>query len=404
MSKKNKTSIDDFLALTTDSDITDSSSMWRPHSALKNSQKEKLPFLKRQPLDSKKTAISDQLDSKRVKSKTAERQPLDSGTTETESSLDSHCTADSTAGKTAYRQQLDSKKTASGDILSLTGKEDQLVKIVFQNCQNSGSLETSNLSTEHLRKSLEITTKRLGNLVERLLKKQIFIITFSKRGNGGFRRFKLYPEHYQKLTLEQKDSISTAIRQQKDSHCTADSTADKTAEASSSSSNTNLNKKTTTTELPEEWLSIQTPQNLKDLGLGASQIKQLYKSESLTAEDIKSSLVAFSYDLDNGKVNARTGALNLLMGVLLKKGVYVSESYLIESRKEIDSYLLKIEELESAKEKLKDINEQKQFEDWLESLSEGEKNKIVIPNNLIKSGSSFQLTMLKAYWDKEVKI
>ena len=163
---------------------------------------------------SNKTAIGQQLDSNTTSNKTAIGQQLDSNKNYTKVQLDSNCTADWTADRIAIRQQLDSNWTAIRDVSILTGKEAELVKIVFQNCQNLGSLETPNLSTEKLKEFLGISTKRLGNLVGRLVKKQVFEVIFSKRGNGGFRRFKLLPEHYQKLTLDQKDSNKTAIRQQ----------------------------------------------------------------------------------------------------------------------------------------------------------------------------------------------
>ena len=357
-------------------------------------------------LDSRSTAIRQQIDSNYTADwtadKTANRQQLDSKKTAEKFPLDSNYTADWTADKTADRQQLDSKKTAIMEVSNLTGKEAQLVKIIFQNCQNSGSLETPNLTTENLRQSLEVTTKRLGNLVERLIKKKIFEVIFSKRGNSGFRRFRLHPEHYQKLVLNQKDSRSTAIRQQKDSNYTADWTADKTAqELSSSSSDLNINNKTTTTKLPKEWETIKTPQNIKDIGLVASHIRQIHKNGVLEAQEVQDSLNAFSHDLENGKVKARNGSLNLLMGVLLKKGMYISEDYLTESKKEIDAYLTKVEELEAAKEKLKEINKQKKFEKWLETLSDERKNEIVPPNNLIKAGGGIQMAMLKSHWEKE---
>ena len=367
----------------------------------------------RQQLDSNttsnKTAIGQQLDSNTTSNKTAIGQQLDSNKNYTKVQLDSNCTADWTADRIAIRQQLDSNWTAIRDVSILTGKEAELVKIVFQNCQNLGSLETPNLSTEKLKEFLGISTKRLGNLVGRLVKKQVFEVIFSKRGNGGFRRFKLLPEHYQKLTLDQKDSNKTAIRQQLDSNCTADWIADWTAKPPSSSSSDLLIKKlikknTTTTTPLDEGLGIDIPDNLKEIGFGASQISHVFNNarNPLTPQELQDSLDAFSYDLKQELIKPKTSPLNFLMGVLLKRGAYTSEAILIESKKEIESYMKTIKELEISMEDLKSVNKQKQFEKWLKTIPDDERNKIVPPSPLIKTGSRYQLVMLKDYWEKEI--
>jgi hypothetical protein len=64
--------------------------------------------------------------------------------------------------------------------------------------------------------------------------------------------------------------------------------------------------------------------------------------------------------------------------------------------------LARVEELEKAKSKLAEINNQKRFEQWVETVPEEERNKLAPPNSFIKSGSQYQLTMLKDYWEKEV--
>ena len=45
---------------------------------------------------------------------------------------------------------------------------------------------------------------------------------------------------------------------------------------------------------------------------------------------------------------------------------------------------------------------QKKFDSWLNGLSKEDKNKLALPNDLIKEGSKYQDVMLKKYWEKHI--
>ena len=165
-----------------------------------------------------------------------------------------------------------------------------------------------------------------------------------------------------------------------------------------------IKKNTTTTTPLDEGLGIDIPDNLKEIGFGASQISHVFNNarNPLTPQELQDSLDAFSYDLKQELIKPKTSPLNFLMGVLLKRGAYTSEAILIESKKEIESYMKTIKELEISMEDLKSVNKQKQFEKWLKTIPDDERNKIVPPSPLIKTGSRYQLVMLKDYWEKEI--
>lgn len=110
----------------------------------------------------------------------------------------------------------------------------------------------------------------------------------------------------------------------------------------SSSSSKNFNNITTTTEHPDqielldEWAEIITPVNLKELGFGLTQIKQLFRKGLLAAEDVQDSLDNFAYDLEVGQVRAKGPKLAMLMGILRKGDVYNSEARTQEFRAEAE--------------------------------------------------------------------
>ena len=299
--------------------------------------------------------------------------------------------------------QTDNKQITKPSFESLVGHEKNLLLLIFKECLRTGNLVTPSLTLSFITQSLECSSGTAKIAIHRLIKKGFTWRNESKTGRGGWIKFGLSKSLYQSLRIRETDNKQITNGYQTDNKQVAQRIAQRITNATSSSSILNNNKNiTTTTELPEKWETIKITRSIKDLGFGALHIRQIHKNGTLEAQEVQDSLNAFSHDLENGKVKARNGSLNLLMGVLLKKGMYISEDYLTESKKEIDAYLTKVEELEAAKEKLKEVNKQKQFEKWLETISDEKKDQIVPPSDLIKSGGPFQIAMLKGHWEKEV--
>ena len=189
---------------------------------------------------------------------------------------------------------------------------------------------------------------------------------------------------------ETEDKLRTNLRQTKDKV----ETELRTNLLSSSNKLLN-NKKTTTT-------AFYIPENLQRVGCSASKLNQILCEEILNEAEIQESLEAFSYDLEHGLIKPKTSPLNFLIGILRKGHIYTSEKLLIEANKKIDIYSQKKEKYEKAKESLRAVKEEKEFEIWLETLSTEERNKLVMPNDLIKEGSVYQQVMLKNHWQEKV--
>jgi hypothetical protein len=142
----------------------------------------------------------------------AKGQQLNSDSPANKIQLDSNKTPDWTAVKTAIRQQKDSDSPAKWSVDALSGKEAAFIKILFQRCKNVGSLTTEKISSENLCGLLKISTRRLRNLFERLIEKELLLVISSKRGNGSWRQITLPERVYRELTLNDLDSNSPAIR------------------------------------------------------------------------------------------------------------------------------------------------------------------------------------------------
>lgn len=367
--------------------------------------------------DSNSTAEGQPFDSKQAET---ERQQFDSNSTAEEqrqNPLDSNWTPNRTAG----RQQLDSSSTAEGQpfdsknwsVDSLSGKEADLIQMLFNRCKNAGSRQTEKLSSHILSEALKVSTRRLRNLVERLAAKNLLIVSSSKRGNGSWRQFTLPNAVYQDMALNHIDSNSTAERQRLTSNKTADWTATKTAERSSSSSSLrSIDLETTTTgettsaepeELNAQWQSIDCSP-LAEFRFGRAQIAQIAQSGRVTPEELQESIYAFAFDLsENQKAKNISGApLNYFMGIL-RKGPYTPPAnYEPPEIRQRRLYLENKEEQRKKRLELDERLEAVEFEEWLEKQPLEQRALLVPPKDFTKPGGTAHNYQLREYFRENV--
>ena len=293
-------------------------------------------------------------------------------------------------------------------VLSLIGIQDRMVKFIYNLCRIKGDRITNPITLSQLAIACETTTESAQVTSRRLMNKG-FIRRFNfKNGRGGWTQYELLDDVYRELfNLETQNKLRTNPEQSQNKVSTQPSTQPRTTVPSSSSSNL-INKTTTTTTAKEEvtkvpgpWTNIQVPQNLKEVGLGVSHIRQFYEKGVLSSEEVQNSINAFSYDLSTGKVKAKTSPLNFLVGVLLKQK-YISEDHLKETQREINIYLEKVKQFEVAREELDKVNKQKQFEKWLGTIPEDDYCKFVKYNKVVTKGSHYEQVMLREYWERDV--
>jgi hypothetical protein len=142
-----------------------------------------------------------------------------------------------------------------------------------------------------------------------------------------------------------------------------------------SSSLSNINK--TTTSLPEDWDEIDF-NFLSEIGFTKAQIKQIFAKGLNNPDNVQQSIDHFSYMYiyEKERLKKYPNPLNVLMGVLIKGGIWVEKNY--KSQNEIALAELKILKQNEAErmENLKKDLIQAEFEIWLNNLSESEKNEI----------------------------
>ena len=164
----------------------------------------------------------------------------------------------------------------------------------------------------------------------------------------------------------------------------------------SSSSSSDINNKNITNtigpeskrqDLPEDWLQIQTPENVKAIGFGQTQIKQLFQLGTLSAPEVQESLEAFAYDLDVGGVSSRGSKLAFLMGILRRSGAYISEGLVNELKVQVENNEKRRREMADLQKRQAQDKLTAKAQEIVSHLTEKEKLGLVPENGLVKIGS-----------------
>jgi hypothetical protein len=342
----------------------------------------------RQQTDSKRVANRQQTDSKRVANKNKKK--------ERGSRLDSK--------RIANRQQTDSKRIAkeiaNKNPFQLVGNEQKFLYFIFNLCKKTASLETPNLSLEYIVSELNLNSKQLAkNIIHRVCKKKIVSKKASKTGRGGWSKFSLPDEIYNKLYSE-RDSKQIANGQQTDSKQIAKGIAKGIATPPSSSINNNINNILTTPLMTSgdgdtniatnenqchleftdhDWQSIDiTP--LQCIGFTHNHLSQIFTMGHLNARQVKNSIEAYAFDLKENKraEKVKTTPLNLFMGIL-KKGQEYSPPKNYESEEDRvlrEQVELERERLKKREEMQGELNDLK-YQNWLLDLTIEKKLEIL---------------------------
>ncbi len=287
------------------------------------------------------------------------------------------------------------KVTALGsmiDINRLSGNESKILNFLFQNGYNRGKRITGQITLSGITETLKISSRNVTTRT-RLAKKGFITRKGGKRGNGGFGIYEIPKDIYQELIMHK-----VTIREPLGSHKVSHGITDRVTSSPSSSINNTI-----TTKKDGNWLQdIQTPENLKTLGLGVNHVKQLKDKFSLSSEEIQQGLEAFSYDLSNGELERlkKRGIQNIIgyfFGAM-KNGGYnsVKEDFITAEDLAEKEMLERLEKIKNERINRKNKIEELLFNEWLETKSKEELTKIEPP--LTNYMDTFHRTTLKQYF------
>ncbi len=275
--------------------------------------------------------------------------------------------------------QLDNKQITNLTIETLVGHEKKLLLFINEECRLIGDLITSPITNELIRNSLNCSMNTAKMIIHRLVKKGFIKRHESKKGRGGWTKFGLSKDLYQKLN-------QITNRQQMDNKWGTQGLTQGLTSLSSSSSDLNIYKTTTGEDgvqnqstngffkLSPEWQEVDI-EALSSIGFSKHHLIQIARQELLTTDLVQDSINAFAFDLKtNGKEKGINSPINFFMGILRKGMPYTPPDNYVSPREAAIRKILEIrkKEEESAKE-LKEL----EFRKWLRETPVEEKKKLV---------------------------
>jgi DNA-binding transcriptional MerR regulator len=305
--------------------------------------------------------------------------------------------------KVTNRESISNQKVTTSSFKELVGKQLIIVVAIFNDIKFSNSNVSNPISLSYLAKISQTTCKTAKTSTQRLVKKGVITRVEGKRGKGGWVRFSIKESIYNEMLQSELVTIKEPIGNQLVTNWGANKEPNREPKPSSSNSSIINNTNTTEEEKNESWLDdMQTPDNLKQLGFGLKNIKQLKERFNIEPEEIQRGMEAFAFDISLGELERlKKRGVQSVIGYFfsaMKSGGYnsVNAGFLTsEERAEKDM----LERLEAKKEqrqerdkKIKDLL----FEEWLEDKSDEELISIAKP--VISFKDNIHLADLKGYF------
>jgi predicted transcriptional regulator len=283
---------------------------------------------------------------------------------------------------TTNRQQTDNKSATKSSFSSLVGLQRSLVIFIYNECKIARSKSTENLTLEHIGKTVNASIGCIKTTLQRLEAKGFIERIEYKNGRGGWSKYSISDQHFQKILQYETSNKQTTNWQQTDNKLVTQPT---TQPATSSSSSGGINYLNTTTtgdlensksnNLGDEWLKIDI-EPLSSIGFTKTHLTQIASQNILPAELVQGSIYAFDFDLrENNKAKSITGdPINFFMGILRKGKPYAPTSnYESPQDKAIRIYRERMSEIEQGRVAAEKEAINLAYNDWFEQLTDEKK-------------------------------
>jgi hypothetical protein len=257
---------------------------------------------------------------------------------------------------------------------------------LLNNYQVNDGNTIHNVSTPVMVKTLETT---YGSIRSSILRMKNILCFTSVSFKKHQRDFTLSEGFLYFIDAMRKASTVNEVSTNRERSVTEASTHPSTSAASSSS---NIKNTITTSDEKiaasqnEDWAhNIQTPENLKTLGLGLNHLKQLKSNFNFTSEEIQSNLEAFAYDLANGELERlKARGIQNIIGFFfgaMKKGGYnpVTQGFVTAEELAETEMIERLENKKRATAERKAKLQELLFEEWLETKSKIELSDLEKP-------------------------
>jgi hypothetical protein len=286
------------------------------------------------------------------------------------------------------RTQIEHKQDTKHQYPSLVGLQRKLLIFLIEDCKNTRSRITQEMSLEHIAENLKVPIGGLKTTLRRLEKKKFIRIIEFKIGRGGWRKYEIPDDVYKELLrlhLEYKSSTNrTQIEHKPDTK--PDTQWDTTSSSSSSKEilNTTTTDVTLSAGLPTEWEEVDLKELQKrGVHFSKNHIVNLWEFLKVhSAFEFQESIDGYVYDIDNNHVQTRRGYLNLLIGTIRNSQLYISSHYVSPEMKKINEMIELNRKRKAELDSFYRAKEEEGFFQWMDEYGR-ENIKKQLPVNLM---------------------
>jgi predicted transcriptional regulator len=256
------------------------------------------------------------------------------------------------------RQTGDKLKT-SKLLVKLSGLQKNILIFVYEECQSVLDSETAPLTIEYVASVCNSPISSIRKTIQRMIKKGFLIRSDHKDGRGGWTKYQLPENIYQEINhLKSTNKLETNLRQTRDK---LESQPRTQLETNVPSSSSNIYIKTTTTDLPKDWLEIDLIEYSANFGFGIDSLTKVHALGKFTPNQVKMSLDHFNFDIMNQHLDNVRNPLAWLIKAFEEGSGHFSKKYMDKIRKEREEAEKQFNEFEEENRKL----EQAKYQIWL---------------------------------------
>ncbi len=280
------------------------------------------------------------------------------------------------------RSNLDLKSLPSSLLWRISDLQQSILFYIYLRCKLNAEKTTGPVRISDISTYSETTDLTAQLMVKRLINNNLLQREQVKAGRGGWTNYRIPIDTFSEL---QRLDYSGLI-QNLDHNKLKPRSELRSEPRSNSSSSISSNINTTTKEnreeqqvVPDDWKVFNSEtftgidiEPLASIGFTETHLKQLYRANTTTVEDVQASIYMFAFDLEhNKKADSLKGpALNFFMGIMRRLGAYTKpENY--KSPREIAQEKLRNEKrAEADRIRLMEVqNFEDEFTIWWAGLS-----------------------------------
>ena len=258
----------------------------------------------------------------------------------------------------------------------------KILEHMFKECVEKRSLYLK-LRSVDLAPLLNSTKRTIQDTLVYLNKSSLISLISFKRGPAGYSEYKFNETLYEKF---QRNTVSFDIP----------ISTENVEQPQQSEEQYNV------FGMPQEWMDI----NLHDIqGLTTTHIKQLYKKNQWTVNEVQDSIEAFAFDLENNNKakKIKGDIVNFFMGIMHKNNSYLPPDNFVSEKERTIRQALALKKLENKriKEAESELKEET-FLSWSNEMTFEQKIALLgLEKQDVKEGAFFD-NMLKSHFNEHI--